>query len=77
MDYDALFRDVVEWIGQANQAAMKYGMDKSEFWQWVAESSSGLCKKYHENRLVIKLMMTMVEWLEEVYEGRNQGGKAG
>ncbi|MDT2208069.1 hypothetical protein P7H11_19210 [Paenibacillus larvae] len=75
MDYKALYADVVDWINQANQVAMKYGMENEQFWVWVADSSGALCKKYKDNRLVIKQMMMLVEWLEEVYESRkNTGG---
>jgi hypothetical protein len=70
MDYRAFFADVLEWIGQANHAAARHGMDKPEFWQWVADSSSAICRKYQDHRLVIKLMMALIEWLEEVYEQR-------
>jgi hypothetical protein len=70
MDYKAFFADVEAWIQQANQTAVRIGLDKPEFWAWVAESSSELCKKYGEHRLAIKQMMTLVEWLEEVYEAR-------
>lgn len=68
MDYKAFFADVLEWIGQANQAAMRYRMDNPEFWQWVADSTSAICMKFQDNRLAIKQMMMLVEWLEEVYE---------
>jgi hypothetical protein len=70
MDYAAFYADVVEWINQANQAAFRLGMDSSDFWAWVADSTGELCKKYQENRLVIKQMIMLVEWMEEVYETR-------
>lgn len=70
MDYKAFYSDVEIWIQQANQAAMKYGMDNSDFWAWVAESASKICSRYGNNRLVIKQMMMLSEWLEEVYESR-------
>lgn len=70
MDYKAFFADVLDWIGQANQEAMRHGMDKPEFWQWVADSCGALTVKYQSNRLVIKQMTMLVEWLEEVYEKR-------
>ncbi|NOV01360.1 hypothetical protein [Paenibacillus planticolens] len=72
MDYRLFFADVQEWISQANQAAMQYGMENPLFWQWVADSSGMLCKKYQENRIAIKQMMMLVEWLEEVYDSRRQ-----
>lgn len=71
MDYGAFFVDVQAWIGQANQAAAQYGMQSEQFWVWVADSSSAICEKYQENRLAIKQMMMLVEWLEEVYERQN------
>lgn len=70
MDYGAFFADVQAWIGQANQAAVHFGMDKPEFWQWVADSAGALCKKYNEQPLAKKQMIMLVEWLEEVYESR-------
>jgi hypothetical protein len=70
LDYKAFFADVLEWIGQANQAASRHGMSSPDFWQWVADSAGELCKKYQDNRLAIKQMVMMVEWLEEVYDSR-------
>jgi hypothetical protein len=70
MDYKAFFSDVEMWIQQANQAAGRLGMENPEFWAWVADSSSSVCKKYQDHRLVIKQMMMLSEWLEEVYESR-------
>lgn len=74
MDYQAFYNDVVIWIGQVNQAASQYGMQSEQFWLWVAESSSSLAKKYGESRLVIKQMLMLVEWLEEVYEQQLNAG---
>ena len=70
MDYEAFFKDVVQWIGQVNQAALRYGMDQDEFWDWVVGSCSEMCKKYQDNRLVIKQMEMMVDWLDEVYKSQ-------
>ncbi|MED1786172.1 hypothetical protein P4V47_01365 [Brevibacillus laterosporus] len=66
MDYKAFYDDVVGWINQANQAAAKYGMHDEQFWAWVVESSSAISKKYQDNRLVIKQMLMLVGWLEDV-----------
>ncbi|WP_080833232.1 hypothetical protein [Cohnella massiliensis] len=70
MDYKAFFTDVVDWISQANQAAARYGMENLDFWKWVADSCGTICLKYQDNRLVIKQMIMMTEWLEEVYNQR-------
>ncbi|OAS21151.1 hypothetical protein [Paenibacillus oryzisoli] len=74
MDYQAFFADVHEWIQKANQAAMQYGMGTQAFWTWVADSAGELCKKYDQNKLAIKQMMMLIEWLEEVDKGRTGGG---
>jgi len=68
MDYHAFYNDVVAWIGQANQVAAQYGMHSESFWSWVADSCGTICRKYQDNRLVIKQMIMLVEWLEEVLE---------
>jgi ABC-type transporter Mla subunit MlaD len=70
MDYKAFYNDIVEWIQQVNQAASKYGMASEQFWQWVADSCGVIERKYHRNRLVIKQLVMLVEWLEEVYENQ-------
>ena len=72
MDYQAFYNDVVAWIGQANQTAARFGMHSEQFWAWVADSCGAMCRKYQDNRLVIKQMIMLVEWLEEVFE-RSQG----
>ena len=68
MDYKAFYGDVLTWIGQANQAAVSHGMESVEFWTWVTSSSSDICAKYQDHRLVIKQMLMMAEWLEEICE---------
>ncbi|GEC93759.1 hypothetical protein [Brevibacillus brevis] len=68
MDYKAFYDDVVNWINQANQAAAKYGMHDEQFWAWVTDSSAAISKKYQDNRLAIKQMLMLINWLEEVYE---------
>ncbi|MGG4444529.1 hypothetical protein [Brevibacillus fortis] len=68
MDYKAFYDDVVSWINQVNQAAARYGMHTEQFWVWVADSTAAISKKYQNNRLVIKQMLMLVNWLEEVYE---------
>ena len=73
MDYRAFYDDVIGWIASANLTASKLGMNNPDFWAWVADSASKLCQKYNENRLVIKQMMMLVEWMEEVYESRGTG----
>lgn len=72
MDYKAFYEDVLSWIGQANQEAMKHGMHSESFWAWVTSSAGEICAKYQDNRLVIKQMMMLTEWLEEVYESRRE-----
>lgn len=68
MDYKAFYDEVVGWISQVNQIAMQYGMHSESFWQWVADSSGEMCRKYQNNELVKKQMMMLVDWLEEVFE---------
>lgn len=68
MDYKALFWDVYQWTQQVNEMASRHGMQSPDFWQWVADSSGAMCRKYHDNPLVIKQMIMLTEWLEEVYE---------
>jgi hypothetical protein len=68
MDYKRFFDEVVEWIGQANQMAVQHGIGSETFWTWVTNSSADICKRYDDNPLVIKQMMMLTEWLDEVLE---------
>ncbi|MBS4198594.1 hypothetical protein KHA93_02890 [Bacillus sp. FJAT-49732] len=68
MDYKAFFAEVVDWINQSNQKAMKHGIDSMEFWRWVTQSTGEICNKYSNNPLVVKQMSMLYQWLEEVYE---------
>ncbi|RDW21024.1 hypothetical protein CWR48_04220 [Oceanobacillus arenosus] len=70
MDYQAFYTEVVNWINQVNQLATKYGgMESNDFWTWVTMSTGELCEKYNNNPIVIKQMVMLHEWLEEVYFG--------
>lgn len=72
MDYQVFYGDVLAWIQETNEAAEKYGLGTEGFWQWVADSCGALGRKYDDNRLVIKQMVMMVEWLEEVCDKAKQ-----
>jgi len=72
MDYKVFYTEIVEWIQQANQMATKHGMANPDFWSWVTQSSCDICRQYENNQLVLKQMMMLTEWLEEVYE-KTQG----
>lgn len=67
MNYQAFYNDVVKWINQANQLAVNYGMESNDFWKWVTRSTGELANKYNNNELVIKQMLMLHEWLEEIY----------
>ena len=73
MDYKTFYADVVDWINQANLMAAKHGMASPDFWAWVSDSASAMGRKYQDNSLVIKQMVMLIEWLEEVY--KNQKGR--
>lgn len=73
MDYEAFFKDVVDWINQTNQLAVKHGMESSEFWTWVTRSTGELGNKYNNNPLVVKQMVMLHEWLDEMYFSSKQG----
>lgn len=70
MDYKAFYDEVVNWIQTANQMAVKHGVGHELFWRWVTESSAELCRRYEDNPLVIKQMMMLADWLEDVCESR-------
>lgn len=73
MDYQKFFNEVVNWINQSNQMAMKYGLNSDEFWNWVTSSIGEMCTRYHNNPLVVRQMSMLFEWLEDVYtKGRKQ-----
>jgi hypothetical protein len=67
MDYKAFYVEVVDWIMQANQMAVKHGMDSDAFWNWVTSSISEICSRYKNNSLVNKQMAMLFEWLDDVY----------
>lgn len=76
MDYKQFFAEVADWIGQANQMAVRHGITSEAFWEWVTRSSAEICDKYNNAPLVIRQMMMLCDWLEEAYDravGRKEG----
>jgi hypothetical protein len=67
MDYQKFFNEVVGWINQSNQMAMKYGLDSDDFWNWVITSTGEISTRYNNNPLVIKQMAMLYEWLDDIY----------
>ncbi|MDK8193757.1 hypothetical protein QP794_27105 [Paenibacillus sp. UMB7766-LJ446] len=74
MDYQGFFWDMFLWTQSVNDAARQFGMQNPDFWKWVADSAGAICAKYDDNRLAVKQMVMMIEWLEEVYEKQRQAG---
>jgi hypothetical protein len=68
MDYKQFYGEVVEWIGQANQMAVRYGIASEAFWNWVTNSTADICRRYNDNPLVIRQMMMLADWLEDAME---------
>lgn len=67
MDYQKFYNEVVTWINQSNQMAMKNGLNSDEFWNWVTSSMSEISSRYGNNQLVMKQMAMLYEWLDDVY----------
>lgn len=66
MDYKAFFAEVADWINQVNQQAVQHGMESEQFWVWVVRSTSEICEKHQNEKLVVKQMSMLYIWLEEV-----------
>lgn len=67
MDYQQFYNEIVQWINQVNQKASQFGMENSEFWNWVMKSVTDFEIRYNKNKLVIKQMVMLVQWLEDIY----------
>ncbi|WP_440896258.1 hypothetical protein ACS127_17310 [Amphibacillus sp. Q70] len=67
MDYQQFYNEIVAWIKQVNQKASQFGMDSQEFWDWVMSSVTDFEVRYNKNKLVIKQMAMLVQWLEDIY----------
>lgn len=68
MDYQAFYAEIANWIMQVNQQAATLGMQSDAFWAWVMESAGQIGNKYCNTDLVVKQMLMLIEWLEEVYK---------
>lgn len=67
MDYQKFYNEVVEWINQCNQMAIKNGMDSDAFWSWVTSSIGEISNRYNNNQLVVKQLAMLFGWLEDIY----------
>ncbi|HJA91316.1 MAG TPA: hypothetical protein H9948_11065 [Candidatus Jeotgalibaca merdavium] len=68
MDYQAFYADVANWIMTVNQQAATLGMQSEAFWAWVTESAGQIGNKYGNTDLVVKQLLMLIDWLEEVYK---------
>lgn len=73
MDYKEFYSDVADWILQVNQAAATYNMNSDAFWQWVTQSTGALGNKYGNTELVVKQLLMLIDWLEDVHKKMNEG----
>lgn len=67
MDYEKFFSEIAAWIQSVNQMATTHGMDSDPFWKYVMQSSREICERYGNNDLVLKQMVMLYAWLEDVY----------
>lgn len=67
MDYNKFFAEVAEWINEANDKAVKYGLQSHEFWTWVMRSTGEMCERYNNNDLVKNQIAMLVNWLMDLY----------
>lgn len=73
MDYQKFFSEVADWVNQCNQMAVKYGMESHDFWSWVMRTTGDIGNKYNNNDLVVRQMVLLVHWLEDIYaKGRSE-----
>ncbi|WP_277679241.1 hypothetical protein [Gracilibacillus dipsosauri] len=71
MDYKKFYtEEIVDWINQSNQMAIKYGLQSNDFWIWVMQSAGELSDKYQNAPLVQKQMIMLINYLEDVSVGR-------
>lgn len=74
MDYKQFFAEVADWILAVNQKAAEFGMQSDAFWEWVMRTSGEIGNRYNNNDLVVKQMVMLLEWLEDVYNKMNARG---
>jgi hypothetical protein len=67
MDYKQFFGECADWVLEVNKQAVKYGMDSDKFWQWIVKSSTEICERYDNNKLVINQMAMLVDWVQDIY----------
>lgn len=67
MDYPKFFMEVAAWVLEVNKQAVTQGMGSDSFWQWIVRSSTTLCERYGNNKLIINQMAMLVDWVEEIY----------
>jgi hypothetical protein len=75
MEYKQFFGECAMWVLEVNKQAIKYGMDSDSFWQWIVQSSTQICERYNNNKLVINQMAMLVDWVQDIY--RASKGAAG
>lgn len=68
MDYQSFYAEIANWITQVNQQATTLGMQSEAFWAWVTESAGQIGNKYGNTDLVVKQLLMLIDWLEEVYK---------
>lgn len=67
MDYRKFFAEVAAWVLEVNKQAVTLGMSSDKFWQWIVRSSTALCERYDNNKLVINQMAMLIDWVEEIH----------
>jgi len=67
MDYEKFYKEVVNWIYEANSNASKFGFQSDIYWKWVIDSVAEICERHNNNDLVNKQMTMLVNWLTDLY----------
>lgn len=61
--------EIPEFMAQSNQMAQMAGFGSERYWFWTVDAITEICKKYHDDELVVKQFGLLFEWLEAQAEG--------
>lgn len=73
MDWKAFFDDLQKWMAASNQVLQRCPLDSDEYWDWLIQSGSDLCKKYQNHPLAMAFMSAIWSYQEKIYQVNKEG----
>lgn len=68
MDWKSFFEDLQILMANANDYLKQLSLQSEDYWSWLVKSLGELGNKYGNHPLVVKMLIDVVNYQQEIYD---------